>query len=615
MVQEETRLDKSPTERHPISDEPVPFRFSPRPNRANAIQWHQWGDQPFALAVDQDKPVLLAISATWCHWCHVMDETTYSDEKVIELINRDFIPVRVDTDLHPEVNEHYNMGGWPTVAILTPGGDVVTGDTYVPPPSMLNLLARTRDYYYQHKVEVGQSVLERQRRREMDMAVRKEPGELSESIIDNVMSALSTAFDPDYGGFGQAPKFPPVEALEFLLHQHHHTGHFALLHMVTKTLDAMKNGAIWDREEGGFFRYATRRTWGAPHYEKILDENARLLLVYLHAYQLTDDASYLDVIQRTMEYWERTLYDPKRSAFRGSQDADQDYYRLTATQRTSVRAPGVDPVVYTSWNAAAVVALLQVSYVLDDPTASEMARRIIESLWQHCYQPGEGMAHYYLRSAGGNGLLTDQLWMAKALLYAYEALSEPTFLERAKTLAKVIESQYADADEGGFYGTSISASMVGALRYRQKPLEENALASDIFLRLAQLTADDAYRLRSTSTLRAMTTVYQKHGYHAARYAAAVQRALHPPAHIVVVGEIEQPTVDNLRTTALKYFVPARYVQCLAPTRDADHLRQLGIPSDQTEVAYACGDQRCSPPLNKPELLTETIEGLVGPVEG
>ena len=140
------------------SNERPPFHFSPRPNRAHEIRWRPWSPEAFEEARREDKPILLAISAVWCHWCHVMDETTYSDEQVIRLINERFVPVRVDNDQRPDVNARYNMGGWPTTAFLTPDGEVLSGATYVPPEQFRQALEQVSSYYREHRDDIAQKV-------------------------------------------------------------------------------------------------------------------------------------------------------------------------------------------------------------------------------------------------------------------------------------------------------------------------------------------------------------------------------------------------------------------------------------------------------------------------
>src|SRR3989337_3504589 len=161
------------------------FHFSPRPNRAHEVRWRQWGDEAFAEAKAQENPVLLAPSAVWCHWCHVMDETSYSDPGVISYVNEHYVPVRVDNDQRPDINARYNMGGWPTTAFLTPDGEVLAGATYVPPDQMLDLLPKVSVYYQSNKQEVAQKVGELRERRAATAAASP-GGQLSPAIFDEI---------------------------------------------------------------------------------------------------------------------------------------------------------------------------------------------------------------------------------------------------------------------------------------------------------------------------------------------------------------------------------------------------------------------------------------------
>jgi len=176
------------------------FRFSPRPNRAAEIRWRPWGDKAFQEAQVADKPVLLAISAVWCHWCHVMDETSYSDPEVIRLINERYVPVRVDNDERPDVNRRYNMGGWPTTAFLTPDGEIVHGGTYVPPDAMRSYLTSVADLWSTQRSELAHRVAE-MREKESEARAPKS-GDLSSQIVDQVGSLVRGQYDPQFGGFG-----------------------------------------------------------------------------------------------------------------------------------------------------------------------------------------------------------------------------------------------------------------------------------------------------------------------------------------------------------------------------------------------------------------------------
>jgi uncharacterized protein YyaL (SSP411 family) len=169
------------------------FHFSPRPNRASEINWHEWSPEAFDEARRTGRPILLAISAVWCHWCHVMDETTYSNAGVIDLINRDYVPVRVDNDVRPDINQRYNMGGWPSTVFLTTSGDILTGATYMAPDQMASALVRVADYYRSHQAEIATSALESRKR--AGMGVARSAGSLTDGLVDSVLYAVKAAYD------------------------------------------------------------------------------------------------------------------------------------------------------------------------------------------------------------------------------------------------------------------------------------------------------------------------------------------------------------------------------------------------------------------------------------
>src|SRR5207302_1679329 len=216
------------------------FHFSPRPNRAAEIHWRPWEEAAFEEARTRDKPILLSISAVWCHWCHVMDETTYSDQRVIDLLNRDYVPVRVGNDLRPDINGRYNMGGWPTTAFLTPQGDILSGGTYLPADQMVGALVDIERFYHLRKPEVVARVLEAKKR--TGAVVASSAGSLDAGLIDGVLQAVENAYDATYGGFGSAPKFPQVDALLLLAEQAAIRGRPELRELAVFTLRQMGAG-------------------------------------------------------------------------------------------------------------------------------------------------------------------------------------------------------------------------------------------------------------------------------------------------------------------------------------------------------------------------------------
>ncbi|NQU06989.1 MAG: thioredoxin domain-containing protein, partial [Candidatus Abyssubacteria bacterium] len=260
------------------------------------IKWLDWSPAAFDRAQREDKLVLLDIGAVWCHWCHVMDEESYSDPDIVKTINERFVPVRVDNDERPDVNERYNQGGWPTTVVLTPEGLVVYGVTYLPPSNMKELLKKTRQWYDRHKekvVEAGQEA-----RIEMADGVTRPLApagpvkDFSGAIIEDIMKNA----DPVHGGFGTGAKFPHAGAIELAFAEHHAGGDGDILEFAEKTLRTMAKGLL-DAEEGGLFRYSVAREWNVPHYEKNLDINAACLRNFIDAYRITGKKEYADMAE------------------------------------------------------------------------------------------------------------------------------------------------------------------------------------------------------------------------------------------------------------------------------------------------------------------------------
>ena len=312
----------------------------------DSIAWRDWSEEAFAASRSEDKPVLLTLGATWCHWCHVMDETAYSDPRVIELANSRFIPVRVDVDQRPDISLRYNQGTYPSVAVLTADGELVAGRPYTPADEMAALL---------EQISSGEFVDEKPR---SGTPSGSPADQASQASVDTVQVRPQELYDEEFGGFGLEPKQPPWEALDFLVARYGLTGDRALLGMVETTLEGMWHG-IYDRKDQGFFRYAVSRDWKVPHYEKMLVTNANLAMAYLEAFRIARKAIYRTATDGILEYLVTTLFSPDDGLFHASQDADEPFYQGSWKDRDQGTAPPVDRTLYAGWNALAALALVQ----------------------------------------------------------------------------------------------------------------------------------------------------------------------------------------------------------------------------------------------------------------
>ncbi len=585
------------------------FHFSPRPNRAHEIRWRPWGAAAFEEAAREDRPILLAISAVWCHWCHVMDETSYSDQEVIRLLNQDFVPVRVDNDERPDVNARYNMGGWPTTAFLTPDGEALAGMTYVPPEQLWQALTQVRDYYREHRGEVAAKVAERwERRREAQAeTAQAPPGDLSDRIVEETLAAVREQYDPVFGGFGGETKFPHVDAIDLLTHAGVRLGDAGLLQMAQNTLRHMAAGGTFDQVWGGFFRYSTRRDWSVPHFEKMLEDNAGLLRSLVRLHGVAGDPLLREAALRTIGYVDAWLSDPGTGVFYGSQDADEEFYRLDGESRQRRSAPPVDHRVYAGWLAQAASAYLEASWAIDRPELAGRAARALDWMWQRMWSAGEGLRHVWSGEPAVPGVFADHAFAARALLDAYEVTGERMHLDRALEVAAHMALRFQDAARGGFWDVAPGGEVLGRLAFRQKQIGENAVAATVFARLGRLLDDARHTAIARRTLEAFAGQQKALGLFAAGYALAVDEFLNPGPDIRVVDRAGAG--ERLHGAALRVAEPGRVAQLLDPGRDADLLARLALPAEPAPAAYICIGSACGAPVSDASELTQAVAAL------
>ncbi len=513
------------------------FRFSPRVHQAAQVRWRPWGSDAFQEAAQHDKPIFLLITSSWSQWCHIMDETTLSEPSIIAILNRDYIPVRVDSDLRPDINQRYNQNGWPSVALLTPEGEVLWGGTYVPPSRMIYYLGFIRRYYSEHRQEIRKQLnaLQEQRasqplptlQRGLRLLSPEERAALAE-IPAEAGQVLRDLYDADYGGFTihSHLKFPHPEALELLIILARNQRQPDALEMVCNSLEQMRDGGLWDDGDGGFFRYSAASDWSMPHTEKMLDENAAMLRLVLLTAQETGEQQWCDLAHRQVHYINAHLWQPGLGVFSGSQSADEEYYEPGPTSRAQRQSPQIDTTIYTSWNARMISSYLLASQVLQEPSLETMAVRALDWLCEHMIHPNGCMYHYYLNGrAELPGQLADQIWMTRALLDAYQLHPRKMYLESAIALMHFTCQELLDEDRGLFDDYPISSLAQGRLTQREQPLIENALAAECLLRMSAYSKRHNLRETGLLVLSACMEKYRRAGIQGATYACVVVEAL------------------------------------------------------------------------------------------
>ncbi len=490
---------------------------SPDVSTPGGIAWTDWSAEAFSRAARERKPVLLSIGASWCRGCAVMDRATYGDPAVAALVTERTIPVRVDADRRPDVNERYNLEGWPTTALLTPSGEILTGTTYASPDVLTRMvtestgaLAAQYDALMLRASDVAAA------RRATRSAHRYEP---DFGAPDWAVGQLLSQHDSENGGFGTDGKFLQAAALQFALDALVR-GEERLAPVLTRTLDGMLAGAIVDDVDGGFFRYASGRDWTRPHTEKVLEEQAAMALLLAEASVVFDRPDYRARALDAVRYVQRTLADPARGGFFASQRADEDYYGVSGSIRETLDPPVVDRTLFTDGNAQAATAWLRIGALLDRADLARFAVTSLERVLVATYKPGEGVAHWADPDAVRH-LLTDHVHAAWALLHLHEATGSETYPMLAEELLRTAIRTLWDENDGGFRDHAPAADDVGLMADPVKPFASNCLAARALTRIARLTGRDDLQRIAEATLAALTGTYRMQGLLGTAYAAAV----------------------------------------------------------------------------------------------
>jgi uncharacterized protein YyaL (SSP411 family) len=318
-----------------LANETSPYLIQ---HKDNPVDWYPWGEEALRRAREEDRPILLSVGYSACHWCHVMERESFEDDETARMMNEHFVNIKVDREERPDIDSIYmaavqaitRHGGWPMTVFLTPDGSPFYGGTYFPPvpsrnmPSFQQLLLSIADAYENRRVEVLQSAGSiRDFLRASTSAAMPEAEAAGTELLDRAAASLLPQLDRRFGGFGAAPKFPQAMNLEVLLRHHHRTGDRSALDGVELSLRSMANGGIYDHLGGGFARYSVDAYWLVPHFEKMLYDNALLSRLYLETYQATKDAFYLRIAEETLDYVLREMTS-EEGGFYSAEDADSE---------------------------------------------------------------------------------------------------------------------------------------------------------------------------------------------------------------------------------------------------------------------------------------------------
>ena len=645
----------------------------------NPVDWYPWGEEAFDRARAEDRPVFLSVGYAACHWCHVMERESFEDETTATLLNERFVAIKVDREERPDIDGIYmdavqamtGAGGWPMSVFLTPGGKPFYAGTYFPDeprhglPSFRQVLEGIAEAWASRRDEI-----EVQGGRVIESIVRggalegsEEP--LSDAVANEAFQTLRDPFDPRWGGFGGAPKFPQPMTLEFMLRQAIREVPDAL-EMVILTLDRMAGGGMFDQVGGGFARYSTDGAWLVPHFEKMLYDNAQLALLYARAWLVTRNDHYREISTRTLDYLLRELRHPGGGFF-SSEDADSEgvegkFYtwpwdelvalvgqeaaeafgatpagnwqgvnvlrapvgvgvpegaraRLFEARGTRER-PAVDDKVLTAWNALAVRALAEAGRIFDEPTYVDGAVRCADFVWANLRdKDGRLLRSWREGIAAVKGFADDHSLLAGAFLTLYETTADLRWFVAARELCDALLELFADPDRGGFFQTGSDAD---ELVIRPKDLYDNAVpsgnsaAAEALLRLSSLTGVQRYEDAAVSALRLVRDVMTMAPSGFGDALCALDLYLGPAYEVAIVGDPKSPDTKKLVDEVVRTRWRPNLVLAVAASSDSDAARTVPLLLDRAEIdrkatAYVCQRFVCRLPVTEPSALAGALD--------
>lgn len=639
----------------------------------NPVDWYPWCEEAFEKAKREDKPIFLSIGYSTCHWCHVMAHESFEDTHVASILNQYFVSIKVDREERPDLDSVYmavcqmltGSGGWPTTIFLTPEQKPFFAGTYFPKtarygqPGMLELLLLIHEKWSSNREELLASadqiltLLRQEMKKEQKMEKNSNPETCNlledDSLIQLGYESLKNTFDRRYGGFGKAPKFPMPHNLLFLMQYYEKSGKTEALEMVEKTLIQMYKGGIFDHIGGGFCRYSTDERFLVPHFEKMLYDNALLLMAYAKAYELTKDSIYCEIAEKTAHYILREMTS-EDGGFYSAQDADSEgeegkyyvfkpsdineilggeigeefnrYYDITDRGNFEgknipnlLKHSGIRqdferflPIVYdarrrryelhlddkilTSWNGLMIAAMCQLYRVTKDHAYLRAAIRAQDYIFTHLCERDVLYVSYRKGQRSGAGYLEDYAFEIFGLLALYQATMEQTYLEKAIQLYDKTLASFWDKEQGGFflYGTENEQLILQPKEtYDGAIFSGNSAMAYNMMQLYYLTEQERYGRMAEKQLEFMSAGARQHPVAYTMFLMALSDYIDPPKKMTVVVK------DKSELEGLPYRVGLGTV-----LRVLDHPNSQYLLKNDKTTFYVCKGRVCQPPVNMVE---------------
>lgn len=583
--------------------DPSPTAPTTRPAHAT-LEFASWEPASFERAAAEDKLILINVIATWCHWCHVMDEQTFANPEVAALLAEHFVVIRVDSDARPDVSERYRAWGWPATAFLSPRAEPVLNLRGYREPAVFAALLR-------------ELIAEHQRGDLRAFDERELPRTPVDADLDRSLQLAQTQldgyFDVEGLGWGGAQKYPWPEPIDYAFVRARLRGDQVWQPRALATLEAQR--ALIDPVAGGMYQYSLRGVWDRPHFEKIAMIQAGAIETYAHAAMITHDPRWLAPARDVARYLLDTMQDPD-GGFHTSQDADlrrddgttidgEQYYALDREKRAALGVPRIDTAVYADLNGATIHALTELYRATHDRALLDAAIRAGERLITTHRSTTGGFSH----GPGQADLyhLADQATVGWAFVGLHRVTADPRWRDEALAVAEFMQAELG-AEGGGFYAHSEDPSAVGIFAERRRPLRENSLAAqflwELHASLDDPTAAARQLERAHQTLLAIGSPAQieASGKVVGRWLIAAELYLGTQFDVTIVAPPGDPTGDALWQAALSLWEPRAALERSLP---GQRYPDIGKPA-----AYLCSQTACSRPITDPARFVEQAESFI-----